>query len=283
MTEYRTVKRRQRAGYLVLSVLVAHLALISAQVDTSPGTSVLHAATFGLLAEAQRLVSSTVAAGRDLWDGYIALHDAHQEKAALQETVAHLELRLQSQDALVQQAHSLERLLELDRAVELMTLSARIIGVDATPWFRTVTVDRGVRDGVRPELAVIAPGGVVGRVIGAPGMRAARVQLIVDRNAAAGVLIERTRVPGVVVGEGSALRMDYVSNLEGVQVGDVVVTSGADGIYPYGLTVGTVTSVEHGPGLYKSIGVEPAIEFSRMEHVLIVTNDERLAAADDTR
>ncbi|MCE2539616.1 MAG: rod shape-determining protein MreC [Acidobacteria bacterium] len=277
--------KRRRAGYLVLGVLVAHLVVISVQVDTSPGTSVLHAVTFGLLSEAQRLVSSTVAAGRDLWDGYVSLRGAHEEKIELQEQIARLQLRLQAQDALVQQAHSLERLLELDRTVELMTLSARVIGIDATPWFRTITVDRGLRDGVETELAVIAPGGVVGRVVGTPGMRAARVQLIIDRNAAAGALVERTRVPGVVVGagDGMSLRMEYVSNLEDVQVGDTIVTSGADGIYPHGLTVGTVTSVRRGPSLYKTIDIEPAMEFDRLEHVLIVTHDERLAAAGDVR
>ena len=279
------MKRRHRTGYLVLGVLVAHLGLISAQVGTGPGASVLHVVTFGLLAEAQRLVSSTVAAGRDLWEGYVSLRGLRRENTELQETIARLELRVQSQDALAQQAHSLERLLELDREIELLTLSARIIGVDATPWFRTVTIDRGVRHGVRLDMAVIAPGGVVGRVVGMPGMRAAQVQLIVDRNAAAGGLIERTRVPGVVVGagDGASLRMDYVSNLEDVRVGDVVVTSGTDGIYPHGLAVGTVTAVERGADLYKSISVEPAIEFNRMEHVLIVTNDERLAAAGEVR
>ena len=277
--------RSRRAGYLVLGVLVAHLVVISVQVDTSPGTSVLHAVTFGLLSEAQRLVSSTVVVGRGLWSGYVSLRGAHEEKTELQEQIARLQLQLQTQDALVQQAQSLERLLELDRTVDLMTLSARVIGVDATPWFRTVTVDRGIRDGVEAELAVIAPGGVVGRVVGTPWMRAARVQLIIDRNAAAGALIERTRVPGVVVGsgDGASLRMQYVSNLEDVQVGDAVVTSGADGIYPHGLAVGRVTSVRRGPSVYKSITVEPAMEFDRMEHVLIVTHDERLAAAGDVR
>ena len=269
----------------MLGVLVAHLALISAQVDSSPGTSVLHTATFGVLSEMQRAVSSTVAAARDLWSGYVSLRGVREENVALQETIARLEMSLQAQDALVQQAYSLEQLLELDRQVDLVTLSSRIIGVDATPWFRTVTVDRGLRHGVRRDMAVIAPGGVVGRVMGAPGMRAAKVQLIVDRNAAAGALIERTRVSGVVVGSGddTALRMDYVSNLEDVQVGDVVVTSGADGIYPHGLALGNVVAVDPGAGLYKSISVEPTIEFSRMEHVLIVTHDERLAAVSEVQ
>ena len=275
--------RRHRTGYLVLGVLVAHLGLISAQVGVVPGTSLLHAATFGLLAEAQRMASFAVVAGRDLWNGYVSLRGLRQENNELQETIARLELRVQAQDALAQQAYSLERLLDLDREIELVTLSARVIGVDATPWFRTVTIDRGNRHGVRPDMAVMAPGGVVGRVVGEPGMRAAQVQLIVDRNAAAGGIIERTRVPGVVAGsgDGTTLRMDYVSNLEDVRVGDAVVTSGTDGIYPYGLVVGTVIAVERGTDLYKSVRVEPAIEFDRMEHVLIVTHDERLAAANE--
>lgn len=277
--------KRSRTHHIVLGVVVAHLALISSQVDSGPGTSLLHTATFGVLAEAQRVVSSGLAAGRDLWSGYVSLRNVREENAALQETIARLETSLQAQDALVQQAYSLERLLELDRQVELLTLSSRIIGVDATPWFRTVTVDRGLRHGVREDMAVIAPGGVVGRVVGAPGMRAAKVQLIVDPNAAAGALIERTRVPGVIAGsgDGTALRLDYVSNLEDVRVGDGVVTSGADGIYPHGLTLGSVVAVDRGIGLYKSISVEPTIEFNRMEHVLIVTNDERLAAANEVR
>ncbi len=279
------MKKRPRNAYVVLGVLVAHLALISSQVDSAPGTSVLHRVTFGMLAEIQRAVSSGVVAGRDLWARYVSLRQVREENVALQETIARLELSLQARDALVQQADSLERLLELDRQVDLITLSSRIIGVDATPWFRTVTVDRGLRHGVREDMAVIAPGGVVGRVVGVPGRRAAKVQLIVDRNAAAGALIERTRVPGVVVGsgDGTALRMDYVSNLEDVQVGDVVVTSGADGVYPHGLRLGSVAAVDRGAGLYKSIGVQPDIEFNRMEHVLIVTNDERLAAVSEVR
>lgn len=279
------MKKRLRTEYLVPCVLVAHLTLISTQVDSAPGGSFLYRATFGALAEMQRAASSTVAAGRDLWSGYVSLRRVREENAALQETIARLEMNLRTRDALVQQARSLERLLELDRQVDLITLSSRVIGVDATPWFRTVTVDRGLRHGVREDMAVIAPGGVVGRVVGAPGMRAAKVQLIVDLNAAAGALVERTRVPGVVVGsgDGTALRMDFVGRLEDVRVGDVVVTSGADGIYPHGLALGAVAAVGDGDGSYKAIGVEPAIEFNRMEHVLIVTNDERLAAADEVQ
>ena len=166
----------------------------------------------------------------------------------------------------------MQQLLELRASVDLRTVGARVIATDATPYFRTITVDRGTGDDVRPDLAVIAPRGIVGRVIGLPGARAAQVQLLIDRNAAAGALIERTRAAGVVVGtdDAAALRMDYVSNLEDVVDGDVVVTSGTDDIYPKGFVLGLVTSVERGTGLYKAIQVDPVVDFSRLEDVLIV-------------
>ena len=95
-------------------------------------------------------------------------------------------------------------------------------------------------------MAVIAPAGVVGRII-QPSSRASKVQLLIDRNAAAGAMIERTRAQGVVVGTGGdELRMDYVAGSADVKAGDVVVTSGIDGIYPKGFVIGQIQSVRQG-------------------------------------
>ena len=160
-------------------------------------------------------------------------------------------------------------------------MSARVIAADATPYFLTLTVDRGTEDGIRSDLAVLAPTGVVGRVVGQPAARAARVQLLIDRNAAAGALIERTRASGVVMGEDdeTSLRMEYVSNLETVWVGDRIVTSGIDGIYPKGFAIGTVTDIAPGVGLYQTIQIAPAVDFSQLEDVLVVMNRRGVQAA----
>ena len=90
-----------------------------------------------------------------------------------------------------------------------------------------------------------------------------------------GALIERTRASGVVVGtdDDAMLRMEYVSNLEDVRVGDRIVTSGIDGIYPKGFLIGTVTTVAEGVGLYWAIQVEPVVEFSQIEDVLVVLSE----------
>ena len=218
-----------------------------------------------------------------LWSGYVGLRDVREQNVELSREVADLRFELQTQRALAQQTRSLERLLELRQTVALPTLSARVIATDATPYFRTLTIDRGGQAGVRADLAVIAPDGVVGRVVGSPGQRAAQVQLLIDRNAAAGALIERTRVSGVVVGtdDSSRLQLEYVSNLEDVRVGDEIVTSGIDGIYPKGFRVGVVTQVADGIGLYQLIQVSPVVEFSQIEDVLVVLDAQVLPSDTD--
>ena len=228
----------------------------------------------GVFTQMQRWVTNTLSTTGDLWTGYVGLRNLRQQNLALTDNVAELELELQVQRALAQQARSLERLLRLRETVALPTLSARVIATDATPYFRTLTIDRGRDDGLRPDMAVIAPAGVVGRVVGVSAGRAAQVQLLVDRNAAAGALVERTRASGLVVGTDTdgLLRMDYVSNLEDVRVGDRIVTSGVDRIYPGGFLIGEVTEVEQGVGLYLVIHVDPVVEFSRIEDVLVVVD-----------
>ena len=266
--------RRQRTGYLVLAVVLGHVILIATQVNAKPGGTVLEAVTFGVFAEAQRILTSARDGFVGVWSGYIGLRGVRQENEALNHEVAQLQLELQLQRALAQQARSLERSLKLRQNVRFPTLSARVIATDATPYFRTLTIDRGRGDGVHKDMAVVAPDGVVGRVVGDPGPRAAKVQLLIDRNAAAGALIERSRASGVVVGTDGErqLRMEYVSNLQDVRIGDRIVTSGTDGIYPKGFLVGRVTDVAEGVGLYKAIGIDPVVNFSQIEDVLVVMN-----------
>ena len=266
------MERHQRLGYVVLSVVLMHVLLISAQVNAQPGATVFQTVTFGVFTELQRWVTTARDGVTDVWGAYLGLRGLRDDNAALTEDLRRLRVELAQQRALAQQARGLERLLALRATVDLPTLSARVIASDATPYFRTLTIDRGRDDGVRSDLAVIAPEGVVGRVMETPGQRAAQVQLLVDRNAAAGAMIERTRASGVVVGTDNAglLSLEYVSNLEDVLVGDRIVTSGIDGIYPKGFPIGEVTHVAQGVGLYRVIEVRPMVQFTQVEEVLVI-------------
>jgi rod shape-determining protein MreC len=224
---------RQRTGYLFIAVMLGHVILISAQVNTRRGVPMLQVITFGLFAEVQRMSSAMVSSVRGGWTNYVSLRDVNAENEGLKRQLAEAQVQLQEQRALAERSRGLLATLGLRDRSNLKTLAAEVIGAGATTDFKTVTIDKGTNDGVRADLAVMAPAGVVGRVV-VSSARAAKVQLLVDRNAAAGVLIERSRSQGVAIGAGDVLRMEYVSEVADVVVGDTVVTSGIDGIYPKG-------------------------------------------------
>jgi len=269
---------RRHTGALLLAVVCGHVVLLSVQINTDSGIPIAEGVTFGLFSTVQRLTTTAVGSVAGLWDGYVGLRSVQVENDGLRRDVAELQFRLQRERASAQSARSLEALLGLRRAIEESTVSARVIAGDAVPYFRTVTIDRGQGSGVRRDLAVISPDGVVGRVVGDPGQRAAKVQLLVDRNAAAGALIERTRVAGLVVGDpgDGVLGMAYVSEFEDVRVGDVVVTSGIDGIYPKGLPIGDVVGVSSGQGLYRTIEITPRVQFNDLEYVLVIVPEQEV-------
>jgi rod shape-determining protein MreC len=276
---------RQRTRYLFLVVILGHILLISAQVNSRNGVPVLEAVTFGVFSEVQRGTSSVLSSVGNVWSGYIGLRRAHVENQDLKRQLAEAQIAMQAQQALADRARSLEQLLELRDQAGVQTTAADIIGATPpvpTPDFRTVTIDKGTREGLRPDMAVIAPLGVVGRIV-VPSVRSAKVQLLVDRNAAAGALIERSRAQGVVVGTGEErLRMEYVSELADIVVGDVVVTSGIDGIYPKGFVIGKVEAVEKGGSSFKRISVRPAVDFLSLEEVLVVTTPSSRENAEGT-
>jgi rod shape-determining protein MreC len=274
---------KQRPGMALSAAVVLQVALISAQVNTASGLPLLEVVTFGAFAELQRLASGGIGGLQDLWTGYVALRDVKTENQALRQQLQDLQIRFQEERALAQRSEDLRQLLELRDRAELETTAAEIIAAGASPEFRTVTIDKGSTDRLQVDMAVISPAGVVGRVI-LPSFRASKVQLLIDRNAGAGAIIERSRAQGIVVGFGAAeLRMEYVPGTADVRTGDLVVTSGIDGIYPKGFVIGTVDGVEQGPGTYHDIVVRPAVDFARLEEVLVVLTPPPAREAADIK
>ena len=260
----------QRPGYLFAAITVGHIILISTQVNSDRGIPVIEAVTFGAFAEVQRGASSVVGGVRTWWSDYVALQTVRDDNVRLRQELSRMQIALQQERATAQQSRTLEELLGLRSQSRLATVAANVIAGSASPDFRALTVDKGTTDGLGPDMAVIAPAGVVGRVI-TPGGRAARVQLLIDRNAAVGAMVERTRAQGVAEGTGAEMRLSYVSGGADVAVGDVVVTSGIEGIYPKGFVVGRIESVERGAGAFGAIMLRPAVDFSSLEAVLVVT------------
>jgi rod shape-determining protein MreC len=261
---------RRNNVYLFIAVIVTQVAIISAQVSTASGAPVLEAVAFGALSELQRVGSFVVGSVTGVWTGYVDLRGLRWENQALKRELGSARIALQQERARATRTRTLEQLLDLRARVTVETAAADVIAAAATPEFRTVTIGKGARDGLRRDMAVIAPAGVVGRVI-VPAAHAAKVQLLIDRNAAAGALIERTRAQGVATGIGeNRLRLEYVSGSAELAVGDTVVTSGIDGIYPKGFVIGWIERVERSGGAYAAITIRPAVDFSSLEEVLVV-------------
>ena len=270
------VVETHRSRLLLGALVFAHLIAISRQVDTGGGVSLLERFVFGLLSPVQRTFAGALRGVGGAWSAYVDLRGVHDDNTRLRDRVRVLETELQQRQQLAAEAARLREVLGLRQILPLETVVAEVTSLVGMPSFRTIVLNKGLEDGVALDAPVLSPTGVVGRVI-AVGPRAAKVQILLDRDAGVGVLIERTRVTGVVSGQVSfddagttALVMKYVSTLADVAVGDVVVTSGLDRLFPKGLVVGRVSSVLPGSGLFREILVAPSAQFDRLEEVLVV-------------
>lgn len=265
------VASTRKSLWLLAGLVLAHLVAISRQVDGGGGVSLLERSVFWALSPLQAAVGASVRGVTHVWSSYVGLRAAHKENQRLKDRLLEVEMQLQQQQRQAEEALRLREILELRKILPLDTLGADVIARDGVPWFRTVTINKGSRDGVRLNAPVISPNGVIGRVVRI-GPHAAQVQLLLDQQSGVGVRIERSRITGVVSGQagGGFLAMRYVPMLADVVGGDVVVTSGLDRIFPPGLVVGRIRSVRLGGGLFKEIAVEPSARFDSLEIVLVV-------------
>jgi rod shape-determining protein MreC len=282
------VMEGRKSRFLLGVLVLAHLVAISRQVEGEGGVSLLQRVLFNVLVPPQRLVASGIHGVKGVWLGYVSLRGTRDENRRLQERLHSLETQLQATQEQIGEAARLREVLELRPILPVPTLTAQVIAREGVPWFRNVTIDKGQKDGVALNAPVLGVAGVLGRVV-AVGPKAAKVQLLLDRDCGVGVRIERTRTTAVVSGQVSfsdsgttELLMKYVPVLADVVVGDVVVTSGLDQIYPKGLVVGRVRSVGKGSGLFKEVAVAPSANFERIEEVMVATAPVQPPAMTET-
>lgn len=223
----------------------------------------------------QWVVVSTLDGISNAWSRYIALVGVEAENEQLRAKVAQLESELAKHLEQAKENQRLRLLLDLkDRAPDVPTVSARVVGTSPTPLFRSVRIDRGTDQGVHVGAAVVNHEGVVGRVAAVSGGWA-DVMLMVDANSSTDVRIlrtrERARVRGLGEDEELNLRVEYLPRTEDVRPGDLLVTSGVGTVFPKGLLVGRVVSVEKRAfGLYQQAKVEPVVDFGRLEEVMVI-------------
>jgi rod shape-determining protein MreC len=236
----------------------------------------------GVLSPVQSSSSHLVEAAHDFWHDYIALVQVQRENQELRAELAKFQNERARLTELEIENRHLSQLLELREALGMHAIAANVIGSDATGLSRTLILGAGSRDGVRAGMAVLSNEGVVGKLI-AVSPTSSRVLLIDDHNAALDAFDQRSRVRGIVAGVvDDGLTMKYVGRSADVRAGDSVVTSGLDGTFARGLLIGEVSRVERqGPGLFVNVAVAPAVDFRRLEQVLVVIEPPPRVVAQD--
>jgi rod shape-determining protein MreC len=271
--------RFQRYGLLV-SVLLVCLVLLTVQ-TRGRGTGAAGEVVATVLTPIQALLVKVHRGALGVWTSYADWKGVRRENTALRAEAERLRVQALQVDELGQENARLRRLLALRERLPLTTLSGEVIGREAGGWVRALTVNQGRREGVQQQTPVIVPEGLVGRVVQVRAT-ASVVQLVSDPTSTVGAVVQRTRTPGLVEGDaGGVVRFKFMAR-DGAQVGpgDLVVTSGIGTLFPKGLPVGRVVAIEDkGSALFHFAVLAPAVDFARIEEVLLVTQQSSLDLA----
>ncbi|MBW2275287.1 MAG: rod shape-determining protein MreC [Deltaproteobacteria bacterium] len=224
-----------------------------------------------ITAPVQKLAAAPIDAVLELWDGYMDLLDVRDSNQRLALRVAELEEEsLQYREALVASGH-LQRIAAMRDEFEMPMLPTEVVGLDVSPWFRSILMDRGRSHGVHAGNPVVTHEGVVGLVT-AVSAHAAKTMLLLDRQSAIDGIVQRSRDRGIARGRGSGeLEFEFVVRGGDVQSGDVVITSGLGGVYPKGLRIGEVVELSDPAGQLMQVAtLRPAVDFGRLEQVFVM-------------
>lgn len=224
-----------------------------------------------LIAPIQKIVTRSIGFAKDIWTHYFFLVMAAQQNDIYKKNLSQAREKDNHYKELELSNTRLRNLLNFQKTMTKQVLAAEVIGKDPSPWFKTVIIDKGSYDGVENGMAVVIPEGIAGQVTAA-SPRYAKVLLIIDHHSAVDALVQKTRARGIIKGgtEGQCV-LKYVLRKHDVAVGDRVVSSGLDGVFPKGLAVGKVASVVRpSSGIFQGIRVTPFVDFETIEEVFVV-------------
>ena len=275
---------RFKNSLVLIAIMVVQVVALALQVPRASGDlpgahadgrkiSTLRYWTVAVVSPFERLTHGSSLNVRHLWSNYIDLRHTRQQNFELQQEIVRLR---QEQEALAEdaaQGRRLQALLGFQQQYISTTVAAQVIGTTGTDRSSMISIDKGYKDGLKSDQAVMTPDGVVGKVRDV-WAHTAQVLLLNDATSGAGVVLSASRIRGIVRGtaNGQIMINDLTSDSR-IKVGDQVVTSGGDRVFPRGLPVGEITSIvpdpQHQP--YNAITVKPYSNLSRLDEVLVIT------------
>lgn len=263
--------RRLRGALLVLVFVSAFLYIFSLNFRTPDKMDYLQRFVTEVASPPLQLVGNVFSSFEEFFRDYIFLKNLRAENESLKTRIAHLQNQLTSYQEAFVENQRLRRLLDFKRTTGYRTIAAQVVVHDLTGWFQTLIVDKGFSDGVSADMPVVNEEGVIGRILDVSG-HYSRVLLITDQGSAVDAIDERNRVRGILCGKDvNGCILKYVSANLDMEEGDLLITSGKDGIFPKGLRLGIVHAVYKDPAsMFQRIDVKPLVQLSRLEEVLII-------------
>jgi rod shape-determining protein MreC len=261
---------RHRSLFLLIGVVLLQVLLLAVQIKRDSQSRLIRVWTVSAVSPVQRSGAWGVGKIRDTWRHYFALSDTARQNEQLTRENGTLKLEIMQLQSKSAEADRLAALLNFkQKQAKVPMVVARVIGSSADANSNTIYIDQGQRDGIRRNMGVITPEGVVGKVIESY-RDASLILLLTDRDSGVGAMIADSRIQSPVGGTGEPLlNMKYVGNDDDVAVGSRVVTSGMDRIFPKDLPVGVITQVKPG-GQYKQIRVKPSASLEKLEEVIVL-------------
>jgi len=230
----------------------------------------------------QKAVTHTVRFVEGVWEHYFYLISVSRENDQLRSQLDQALERGHRCTEIELANQRLNNLLNFQKSIDREVLPAAVIGKDPSTWFKTVIIDKGMRDGVEKGLPVVVPAGIAGQVMEVAGTYS-KVLLIIDQNNAVDALVQRSRARGLVTGAASGRCLfKYVLLKNDVSIGDILISSGLDRVFPKGLRVGMVSNVIRSTaGIFQEVEVTPFVDFEKLEEVLVVLDPpERILFGD---
>ena len=264
------IPSRHKSLVLLAGVIILQVVLLAVQIKRDSQGRLLRVWTVGAVSPFQRAGAKGIGNIRGTWSHYFALQNTSRENEQLRRENDELKLQVNQLQSKAAEADRLAALLNFRQAQRnVPMLGARVIGTSADTASQTVYLDRGERDGIRRNMGVITPDGVVGKVIESY-RDTAQVLLLTDKDSGVGAMLAESRIQSPVGGTGEPLlSMKYIPTDDTVNVGEHVVTSGMDRIFPRDLPVGVVTEIKPGRP-FQHVRVRPAANLQRLEEVIVL-------------
>ncbi len=263
--------RRYGIYFIAAAFLIFALQQFSSQTEDSHSLSLHKKIIVDIMAYSDRGVKAVVQGVQGVWEGYLYLVNLRKENDLLLKDNQELRARLNEIEEIRLANKRLQILLQFQESIHQKVIPAKVIGESPKGEFKTILVNKGERHGVKKGMAVIAPSGVVGKILQVAN-HSSHVLLLIDYNCSVDAVIQRSRVRCIVKGlRGHLSHLKYLRRTDDVQVKDVVVTSGFAEVFPKGLILGEVIKVKRrGYGIDQEAELLPAVDFSTLEEVLVV-------------